>query len=193
MKKVIVLMSILVLALASLRLAQPKGDGFGGDCKFGGGMHQGCGMHDGGGFGWGGGDKPGHGPMQRHAFGINKVLQHADDLKLTDQQVEKLEGMVSQFQVERIDQEATLEKAHVELQDLMRRDAPENEIMAAIDKVSKSRADMQKMHYRHFQAAKAVLTPEQIDQLKALRRDKGERRFEMRDDKDRSGPGGRRG
>ena len=75
----------------------------------------------------------------------------------------------------------------------MRRDAPESDIIAAIDKVSKSRADMQKMHYRHRQAVKGALTPEQVDQLKELRREKGERRFEMREDDDRPGPRGRRG
>jgi Spy/CpxP family protein refolding chaperone len=145
----------------------------------------GCGMHQGmrgrGGLGDG--------------MGVQMILRHADDIKLTDEQKDKLEGMIADFKTESIDARAALEKARVELGDLMRRDAAESDVMSGIDKVARLRADMQKMRYRHHQQVKGVLTDEQVQQLKDLRRDFGKRMFQRwNDDDDNGSPGpGRRG
>ena len=173
MKKAVVVTSILVLALASVGLAQPRR---GGDCSQGHGG-KGKGQHHKMGFGQRGGGM--------HAgMGIQMILRHGDALKLTDQQEEKLEGMIGDFQIERIDVEANLKKAQVELHELMRNEAPESDVMAGIDRVTKLRGDMQKMQYRHHQQAKAVLTDAQVEQLEDLREERGRRWFKGWDDND---------
>ncbi|MEW6411774.1 MAG: hypothetical protein AB1483_04780 [Candidatus Zixiibacteriota bacterium] len=156
MKKLLVLTLILALA-APVAMAQP-GQG-GGDCDGPGfgpqGMHRGMGKH-----------------MGQHDGmpGLRAILAHADELKLTDEQQDKLEKMMTTFQTERVDKKAALEKAEINLRALMRDDADQGQIFAAIDQVAKLKADMKKMHYTHFQQAKGVLTAEQVDQLKQFRK-----------------------
>ncbi len=135
MKKLLVLTLILALA-APVAMAQP-GPGGRGDCDRPGfgqkGMHRGMGQHDG-------------------MPGMRAILAHADDLKLTEQQVDKLEKMQTDFQTQRVDKKAALEKAEINLHALMRDDAGEAQIFAAIDQVSKLKADMKKMPLQPFSA-----------------------------------------
>jgi Spy/CpxP family protein refolding chaperone len=150
---------------------------------------RGCGP----GHGPGHGDGPGMGMMGMRTPGIQMILRHADDINLTDEQKTKLEAMRAEFQIERIDQKAELEKAQVRSHTLMMDDAPEAEVLRAIDEVTRLQGEMKKMMYSHHQAVKAVLTDAQIDQLKELR---AERRFDGRDGKrmrDGDGPHGNRG
>ncbi|NOY89149.1 MAG: periplasmic heavy metal sensor [FCB group bacterium] len=168
MKKFLVLTTILLLGLSSVLLARP-GQREDNDCMMGG---------------------PGMmGPnkmmmmkmddcsdmcmMNHRKPGIKMILAMGDKLNLTDAQQQKLQEMMVNFQLERVDQKAQLEKAQIKLRALMRNNnAAENDVMAAIDNVAKLKAEMKKMAYRHMQEAKKILTQDQIDQLKQLRREK---------------------
>ena len=201
MKKAALLVGILVLALVGVGMTQTQmgkadaprggdGPGFGpGRCMMGGGA--GWGMHQGMRMGMRGG--------MHEGMGIQMILRHADDLKLTDQQKDKLQGMITTFQTESIDARANLEKAQVTLRDAMRRDAAESEVLSDIDQVAKLRGEMQKMQYRHHEQAKGVLTADQVKQLKDLRQNWGKRMFQnWQKDNDNNGSGrpgrqGRRG
>lgn len=109
--------------------------------------------------------------------GVQRILRFADELELTDEQIDKLETMHTEFAMERIDLEAKIEKAQLTLHALMRDDdAREADVLTAIDKVSALKADKQKMHYQHYKAAKEVLTTEQLDKIKELRKDRPGRR-----------------
>ena len=80
--------------------------------------------------------------------------------------------MAVEFQLVRVDQRATLEKARINLRALMRDDnTAESTVMAAIDEVADLRAEMQKTRYKHLQQAKSELTADQIDKLKNMRQD----------------------
>lgn len=168
MKKLLVLTTILVLGLSSVLLARPgqRGDK---DCMMGGPGMMGpnkmmmkdmdcC---------------KGMGMMNHQKPGIKIILAMSDTLNLTDAQQLKLQEMMVNFQLERVDQTAKLKKAQIKLKALMRNDnAAENDVMTAIDNVASLKAEMKKMAYRHMEEAKKVLTKAQIGQLKQLRQER---------------------
>ncbi len=168
MKKIIILTLLSSLLVAGFAIAQPgKGgcDGKRGDRH---GKHNGT-------------------PM---------LLQMADQLELTEKQTEQIEAMAVDFKLEQIELRAEIKKEHVLMRSLKRNDdASEKEIFAKIDKISALKAESQKLKVSHKNAVQSVLTDEQTDKLKELRKN---RRFEGRrgGDCDQDGFGkdrGRRG
>ncbi|UCE25083.1 MAG: Spy/CpxP family protein refolding chaperone [Candidatus Zixiibacteriota bacterium] len=157
MKKLLTLTLILTLAAATIAVAQPApcppgccdGHSFGAQ-----GKHRGI----------------GHG-MRGDAPGIKRILAMGDEINLTDQQRDQLENMMDEFRMEHVDRKAELQKAQIKLKALMRDEADEGEVNAAIDEVSELKAQMQKMRYANHQKAKSVLTQDQIDKLKQLCKD----------------------
>lgn len=179
MKKVIIA-TVAVLLLLTVAAFTDPGDG-GWFCPFGQGTGGAPGM--GQGARMGAGFAPGIGMarhmgmgqrMGRHAgMGPRMLLMHADDLELTDAQKTQLETMATQFQLDKVDKQAALEKAEIQFRSLMMKgDASQKDVDAAIDNVSRLRADMQKMRYAHQLKAKGVLTAEQVDKLKELRQNR---------------------
>jgi Spy/CpxP family protein refolding chaperone len=157
MKRLLTLTLILTLATAMVVAAQPPRQGFPGcdSPQFGQqGKHQGMRM---------GGH---HGKA-----GIRGILAMGDKINLTDQQRDKLEKMMTKFQLQHVDEKAALQKARINLQTLKRDEAGQSAINAAIDKVAALRADMQKAKYAHQQEVQSVLTDEQKDQLKKMRQE----------------------
>ena len=116
----------------------------------------------------------------KHGDMVGRLLRLADELKLSDSQRDKLRDMVTAFRLQRIDARAALKKAQVRLRALMRDDAPERQVMRAIDEVAGLRADLQKMRYRHRQQALGVLTDDQREKLKELREDRMKERCGMK-------------
>ncbi len=171
MKKVALVTAMILLGLATVGMAQPGQRGMGscdnacqhpGMGMMGGqgmgGMCQGMGMRDG---------------MRGGGQGVGMILRMGDELKLTPDQRDKLEGLVTKFQTDQVDQKAQLEKAQIQLRALMRDDkSADRDVLAAIDNVSRLRGEMMKMHYNHFSQAKAILTTDQINQLKEMRQDR---------------------
>lgn len=101
--------------------------------------------------------------------GMMGLMRHADDLGLTEEQQSQLEGLQSQFAKERIDLEAELKKAQIDLHQLMKADNPdEMAVSSAIDRTTKLRGDLAKMRFRHHQKVKGILTAEQLKKLKEL-------------------------
>jgi Spy/CpxP family protein refolding chaperone len=183
MKKMSITTAVVLLLAAGMAVGQggfgqgKGGPGFGWDQPMGpgGGMHhKGCRMSG----------------LQHEMPGLRMILAAGDEINLTAEQRTKLEKMIMEFQKTRIDRQAELKKARLDLGALMRKDdAVETEVMAAIDKVSSLRTEMQKMRYRHHKQVKTVLTEEQLSKLKDLRKEHSKKRG----DKDRPGRQGRFG
>jgi hypothetical protein len=107
----------------------------------------------------------------RQLGGIGMLQRHADDFDLTGEQLDKLEAMQVQCELEKIDLMAAMQKAKIRLRGKIRvEDAPEADVMAAIDEVARCEAELRKMRYRHLQAGRSVLKPDQRGKLKAFRR-----------------------
>lgn len=153
MKKLLIFTLILTLAASTVAFAQQRPLAPG-NCDGPGkqGRHHGMSMRDG-------------------APGLKVILAHGDKINLTDDQRETLENMKTDFQMQRVDQKAELEKAKIKLKALMRDEAGESDVNAAIDNVSKLKANMQKTRYAHAQKVKSVLTEDQVNKLKQLRKE----------------------
>lgn len=109
--------------------------------------------------------------FHKKSMGIRHLLAVGDKINLTDDQQAKLEQMMIEFKLQSIDMKAEIQKAKVAMHAMKRKDAAEADVMRAIDDMARMKAEMQKMQYKHHLQAKAVLTDNQIDQLKQLRKE----------------------
>jgi Spy/CpxP family protein refolding chaperone len=102
------------------------------------------------------------------------------ELKLTDAQRKSMDDILLTHREKLIDLRASLEKAELFLEPLIKADQPnEAQILAGIDRVAQSRAELEKANARFLLAIRGKLTPEQWKQLQA--------------DRERHGPEGRGG
>ncbi|HJP93683.1 MAG TPA: periplasmic heavy metal sensor [Pyrinomonadaceae bacterium] len=101
--------------------------------------------------------------------GIGMLLHHVDDFGLNDDQIEQLNKMMLEFELEKVDLYAALQKAKITWRSLIRNvDADESDVMNAIDNVAKAEANLRKMRYNHLKAARNVLEAEQRNNLKTF-------------------------
>lgn len=120
--------------------------------------------------------------------GVRMILAAADEINLTDDQKARLEKMVVEFELAKVDQRAKVEKGEIRLKALMHdENADENEVMVAIDEVARTKAGLHKMRYRHHREIRGLLTDRQIDKLKKLRKEGMKKRKGSRHG---MGPGG---
>jgi Spy/CpxP family protein refolding chaperone len=98
-------------------------------------------------------------------------------LKLTDEQRKDFDGILLAHREKLIDLRASLERAELEMEPLIRDDQPnEAKILSQIDKVAQARADLEKANARFLLAIRNKLTPEQWKQVQAFRANHEERR-----------------
>jgi hypothetical protein len=98
----------------------------------------------------------------REMGGVGFLLSRADELKLSDAQQKNLHQLRVPFELEKIDKMAALQKAKVVFRALVRNpDAPEQEVLAAIDTIAECEANLRKMRYHHLKKAQAQLSAEQ--------------------------------
>lgn len=124
-----------------------------------------------------------HQPPMEQAFGFNGARGQwwnnpkiVADLKLTDDQRKAMDGILQEHKVKLIDLRANLQKAEVTMQPLINADQPnETAILAAIDKVAQSRAELEKANARFLLALRAKLTPDQWKQLQVMRSNRAPR------------------
>lgn len=132
----------------------------------GAGRGRGMGLHGGMGAGMGRGPGRGMGLHRGMGFGPGMFAR----LDLTDAQREKLADLHERQQRKAIQARADLQIARMDLRKLMQADAPSaTAINAQIDKVSRLQSDMRKSQVATHLEARALLTPEQQKQLKAMR------------------------
>lgn len=150
MKKTVIV-AVMILGLASISMARPGG---------------GKGNRDGGGHGQ-------HGYMmqgKRGPGGPGGLMAMADKIELTDQQIEQIQKLSTDFRLQMVDQRASIKKATIMLRALKRDEIPESKIMAAIDDLAAKKAAIQKQRYQHHQQIRSILTEEQQEKAKKLRK-----------------------
>jgi len=149
-------------------------------------LAQGPGGGPGAGAGPGFGD---HQPPFEKAFGGQGIHGRwwnnpriVERLKLSDEQRKSFDEILFQHRETLIDLRGSLAKAELELEPLIRDDQPnETRILAQIDKVAQSRAELEKANARYLLAIRGKLTPEQWKQVQEFRANRGlERRGEGR-------------
>jgi Spy/CpxP family protein refolding chaperone len=93
-----------------------------------------------------------------------------EQLKLTDEQRKAMDAILLEHREKLIDLRGNVEKAELELEPLMKSDAPnEAKVLAQIDKLAQARAELEKANARFLLALRAKLSPEQWKQLKEVR------------------------
>ncbi|MGA2085389.1 MAG: Spy/CpxP family protein refolding chaperone [Terracidiphilus sp.] len=98
-------------------------------------------------------------------------------LKLTDEQRKAMDGILLEHREKLIDLRASLQKAELAMEPLIRDDQPnEANILAQIDKVAQARAELEKANARFLLAIRGKLTPEQWKQLQTDRANRGPER-----------------
>ena len=140
-------------------------------------MGGGAGMGGGGGMGMGE-----HRPPMERAFGAQgdhgrwwNNPRMVAELKLTDEQRKSMDDILLTHREKLIDLHASLQKAELELEPLMKDDQPnEGKILAQIDRVAQARAELEKANARFLLAIRGRLTPEQWTQVQALRDQRGQ-------------------
>ena len=117
----------------------------------------------------------------RNSGGVGVLLSHAQDFGLSEAQIDQLEALRPTFELARHDQQAALLKAEAQLRAVLQDEsAAENAVLAAIDEVARCQGELLKMRYRNMQKARAVLTDEQRNKVKAFRRQQDLTRAEQR-------------
>lgn len=156
-----------LMLLSFVVIAQP------GDCDYGFGKK----MHSVGGHGQSGHGQMGLG-MKGHGMKgdrMGHLLKMAEELDLTDAQIDQIKKIRTDFQLRMVDARAELQKAQIGLNSLKHdAEASQLSVFAAIDNLSEKQAEMNKMQYAHRQEIHAVLTPEQQERAKALKKGHGQ-------------------
>ena len=93
-----------------------------------------------------------------------------EQLKLTDDQQKAMDQIFYDHRTRLIDLHASLEKAELAMQQLMKADQPDQKAMEAqIEKVVAARGDMERANSRFLLAVRLKLTPDQWKQLRESR------------------------
>ena len=93
-----------------------------------------------------------------------------ENLKLTDDQRKAMDEIFQQHREKLVDLRANVEKAEIEMDPLVKADQPnESAVMAQIDKVAQSRAELEKANARFLFELRAKLTPDQWKQVQEFR------------------------
>lgn len=135
-------------------------------------------------------------PMERAMHGEHgrwwnnpKIVEK---LKLTDDQRKAMDQIFQEHREKLVDLRANVEKAEIAMEPLVRADQPnESAVLAQIDKVAQSRAELEKANARFLFALRAKLTPDQWKQVQEFRQNREEMRHEWRDGGRGQGEGGR--
>jgi Spy/CpxP family protein refolding chaperone len=93
-----------------------------------------------------------------------------EKFKLSDGQRKAMDDIYQQHRVTLVDLHATLEKAELAMEPMMRADQPdEGKILAQIDQVAQARAELEKANARMLLEIRRQLTPDQWKQIEAER------------------------
>jgi hypothetical protein len=95
------------------------------------------------------------------------LQRHAAELELSDEQLDRLEALKVGHELEKVDLQAALHKAKIQLRAKMRDlETSERDAFAAIDEVGRCEGELRKMRYRHLRAAQAILSEGQREKVR---------------------------
>jgi Spy/CpxP family protein refolding chaperone len=95
------------------------------------------------------------------------MLRHSKELKLTEEQIDKLETLASDTRMKLIDLRAEVAKGELEIANLIRSGSDDMaRIKSHLDAVSSARSKIAELRITNLFEARKVLTPEQKKQVK---------------------------
>ena len=103
--------------------------------------------------------------------GPEAYMRHAGELGLSDDQKDRLKDILASHRKEMIQKRADIEVAEVELKELVMPDSPQfDKAKKKVSQIAKMHGEIGERHLDVLQKARGVLTAEQIEKLKALRK-----------------------
>jgi Spy/CpxP family protein refolding chaperone len=114
-------------------------------------------------------------------------------LNLTDDQRKSMDGILQEHKMTLVDLQASLKKAELGMEPLMKADQPnQGAILAQIDKVAQARAELEKANARFLLGLRGKLTPDQWKQLQTMRQNRMEHGAMRENERGAWGQGGAR-
>jgi hypothetical protein len=160
MKRRAIIFTVVMMLAATVAFAQGgPGSGQRGMCHDP-GMNRGMGGHGMGGPG-----------MDGDFVRPGMLLRMADDIGLSDNQKTQLEKMSQDNGLKRIDMQAQLEKAQLQLRHAQMNDAADTQVLQLMDDVGRIKTEMRKSAYTFHQSVKSLLTADQLTKIKDLRKE----------------------
>jgi Spy/CpxP family protein refolding chaperone len=113
-------------------------------------------------------------------------------LELTPEQEEKIDAIHSEFEENRIDLKASMEKAQLKLREEMKKDETNEElVMDLVEEGGQIKIELRKIGIREILSVKSILTPEQREKAKDAMGKMHSRREEFRNKHQNRGKEGR--
>ncbi len=102
---------------------------------------------------------------------ITIMLSHAQELALSPEQIQKLQGLRANFDKEAVQRTADLQAAEADLNSLLEKDQWDlAAIEAKVKQIATLQGDLRVARLKTLAAGRAVLTPEQLQKLNAIAR-----------------------
>jgi Spy/CpxP family protein refolding chaperone len=119
------------------------------------------------GMGMGGAQGPGGGQSGMAMMFSQSFLK--DQLKLSDEQIDKFRKLRSDYEKESIKRGADLKVAEIELWDLMdKKDLNADQIEKKVREVEGKRTDLRVYRFKQLMTVKTILTPEQFEKFRSM-------------------------
>lgn len=116
-----------------------------------------------GGMGMGGMQRPGHPGMMFSPSFLK------DQLKLSDEQIDKFKKLRGDYEKESIKRGADIKIAEIELWDLFdRKDATADQIEKKVREVEAKKTDLRVFRFKQLLTVKSILTPEQFEKFRSM-------------------------
>jgi Spy/CpxP family protein refolding chaperone len=126
--------------------------------------------------------EPPFGKHRRHHEPGRFIEEHAERLGLDGETLDSIQSIVESSRVRADDLHAEVRELHRQMHELLRQDAPdEAAVMQHADAIGQAETEMHKHRLATMLEIRALLTPEQRQELVRLREDFRERRGELRE------------
>jgi len=129
----------------------------------------------------------GHGSHDGPGFELHAIVHHARDLGLSDEQVMKFKALITDYQKSKIQGEANVKLAELDVRSLMRDDKADMAVIEnAIRKSETAQSNVRIEGVKAIKTARTILTPEQLQKWRASR---GTRHTQGKSDEQHGKPG----
>lgn len=127
------------------------------------------------GDGWGKGGGKGKGKHGWHKGGEKrheKMMQHLEDLGLSEDQRTKIKSLHESHRAEMEAQRDAMKASHEAFRDAMKSaDKTDDELTAMHEKIVSTRSDEMRMRFKHMLQIRGILTPEQRAKFRGMMRE----------------------
>lgn len=105
-------------------------------------------------------------PMKKYGMMVNRLPNMQQQLSLSDEQVETLLDLQTEFKKQQIDYQAELRKKQMKMKSLLADNAPVSQVKNQMEACSETKINMKAAAYETAGKMKAVLNSDQKEQLK---------------------------